>query len=74
MRIEEWKCQCERCWERFRKKYGSERKCGRQGFRDCESEVNEEKSESENEQSDSENERLIRSFVREYEMECWRKQ
>ena len=36
----------------------------------CESEVNEEDSESENEQSDSENERLIRSFVREYEMEC----
>ena len=33
----------------------------------CESE---EDSESENEQSDSENERLIRSFVREYEMEC----
>ena len=37
---------------------------------DCESEMNEEESESENEQSDSENERLIRSFVREYEMEC----
>ena len=34
----------------------------------CESEVNEEDSESENEQSDSENERLIRSFVRKYEM------
>ena len=37
---------------------------------DCESEVNEEDSESENKQSDSENERVIRSFVREYEMEC----
>ena len=35
-----------------------------------ESEVNEEESESENEQSDGENEWLIRSFVREYEMEC----
>ena len=32
--------------------------------------MNEEKSESENERSDSENERLIRSFVRAYEMEC----
>ena len=40
------------------------------GDEDCESEGNEEESESENEQSDSENERLIRSFVREYEMEC----
>ena len=41
---------------------------------DCESEVNEEESESENEQSDSENERLIISFVKEYELVCWRKQ
>ena len=37
---------------------------------DCESEVNEEERESENEQFDNENERLIRSFVREYEMDC----
>ena len=38
---------------------------------DCESEVRRYvESESKNEQSDSENERLIRSFVREYEMEC----
>ena len=35
--------------------------------RTCSHEV---ESESENEQSDSENERLIRLFVREYEMEC----